>query len=303
MTTRTAPHLSTPLAPVSAPAARWRTSLAGRLLRHRGAQVGLVLVAGLAVVALVAPLLAPYDPVAPALRDRLKPPSPEHWFGTDGLGRDILSRVLVGARLSLPIGLLSTSIALLVGAPLGLLAGFYAGSSRRWIDTLFMRLMDILLAFPGFLLALMLVSALGPSLPNAMLAVGIVAIPVYARLARGAVLKTRELEYVTAAQVAGANDWRIIVRHVLPNSVQPLIVQGTLGVASAILTAAGLSFLGLGARPPTPEWGAMLSDGRSVIEMAPWVTVFPGLAIVAAVLGINLLGDGLRDALDPRLRQ
>jgi peptide/nickel transport system permease protein len=246
--------------------------------------------------------LATFDPLAPALRERLAAPTPKHLLGTDGLGRDIFSRLVFGARYSLPVGLLSTALSLVLGSALGFLAGYYAASERQWVDTLTMRTMDTILAFPSFLLALMLVSALGPSLENAMLAVGIVGIPVFARLARGAVLATKTREYVTAAHVYGAGDLHILLRHILPNSVQPLIVQGTLGVGTAILTAAGLSFLGLGARPPAPEWGSMLNDGRAVLQTSPWVTVYPGLAILAAVLGINLIGDGLRDALDPRIR-
>ena len=281
--------------------AGWRRGPLGRLLRHRGAVIGLIVLGALVAAAIFAPLLASHDPLIPSLRERLSRPSAANLLGTDGLGRDILSRMLFGARYSLPVGLLSTGMSILIGAPAGFLAGFYAASNRNWIDNVLMRIMDTVLAFPSFLLALMLVSALGPSLENAMIAVGIVGIPVFARLARGSTLATKERDFVTAARVVGANDLRLILRHLLPNSVQPLIVQGTLGVATAILTAAGLSFLGLGARPPTPEWGTMLNDGRAVLETAPWVTVFPGLAILAAVIGINLLGDGLRDALDPRL--
>lgn len=282
---------------------RPRRSFARRLLRHRSAQIGLVIVSGLLLILILAPQLAPYDPIIPSLSERLQAPSALYWLGTDGLGRDILSRVLYGSRYSLPVGILATVGAVLIGGPLGLFAGYYSGTHRAWIDNLLMRFMDIMLAFPGFLLALMLVSALGPGLENAMIAVAIVSVPIYARVVRGAVLATKEREFVTAAQACGARDTMIMVRHIIPNSVQPLIVQSTLGVAFAILTAAGLSFLGLGARPPDPEWGAMLNDGRGVLETAPWVTAFPGLAIMIAVLGINLLGDGLRDTLDPRLQQ
>jgi len=279
-----------------------KRSLSSRFFRHAGARAGFVVLVVLAAGAIAAPWLSPHDPLLPALRERLRPPSAQFWMGTDQLGRDVWSRILHGARYSLPIGLLSTGISLLVGAPAGMVAAFYTGTPRAWIDRLIMRGMDILLAFPTFLLALMLVTALGPSLINAMIAVGVVGIPVYARLSYAAVLSTKEREFVTAARACGSGDAAIIRRHVVPNSIQPLIVQGTLGVASAILAAAGLSFLGLGARPPAPEWGAMLSDGRVALETAPWVTIFPGAAILVAVIAINLVGDGLRDALDPRVR-
>jgi peptide/nickel transport system permease protein len=273
-----------------------------RFLRHRGACAGLLILAVFTVAAIAAPYLSGRDPIEPSLRHRLRPPSADFWLGTDALGRDLWSRLLYGARLSLPIGLLSTGLSVLVGAPAGLAAGFYASSAVGWVERLIMRVMDMLLAFPAFLLALMLVSALGPGLVNAMLAVGIVGIPVYARIAHAAALAVRQREFVTAAQASGASDVTILWRHLLPNSIQPLIVQGTLGVATAILAAAGLSFLGLGAQPPAPEWGAMLSDGRVNLETAPWTTMFPGLAILFTVVAINLVGDGLRDALDPRLR-
>lgn len=273
-----------------------------RFLRHKGACAGFLILVVLTVAAIAAPYLAGRDPIEPSLRNRLRPPSAEFWLGTDALGRDLWSRMLYGARLSLPIGLLATGLSVLAGAPAGIAAGYYAGSSVGWVERLIMRVMDILLAFPAFLLALMLVSALGPGLVNAMLAVGIVGVPVYARIAHAAVLAVRQREFVAAAQASGASDATIIWRHLLPNSVQPLIVQGTLGVATAILAAAGLSFLGLGARPPAPEWGAMLNDGRVNLDSAPWTTMFPGLAILSTVVAINLVGDGLRDALDPRLR-
>jgi peptide/nickel transport system permease protein len=275
--------------------------IGARLWRHVGARVGAGILTVLVAGAILAPVLSRYDPIQPALTKRLRPPSIEHWFGTDGLGRDTLSRVMYGARYTLPVGLLSTSVSLLVGGPAGVVAGFYAGSAARRIESVIMRLMDLMLAFPGFLLALMLVSALGPNLANAMIAVGVVGIPVYARLAHAAVLQSKERDYVAAARACGGSDLWIMRRHVLPNSIQPLIVQGTLGVGSAILTAAGLSFLGLGAHPPTPEWGAMLSDGRAVLQITPWPTIFPGLAILLAVVAVNFFGDGLRDALDPRL--
>ncbi len=285
----------------TAPRARPPTAR-GRFFRHKGACAGFLILAAFTVAAIAAPYLAGRDPIEPSLRNRLRPPSAEFWLGTDALGRDLWSRMLYGARLSLPIGLLSTGLSVLVGAPAGLAAGYYAGSSVGWVERLIMRIMDILLAFPAFLLALMLVSALGPGLVNAMLAVGIVGVPVYARIVHASALAVRQREFVTAAQASGASDATIIWRHLLPNSVQPLIVQGTLGVATAILAAAGLSFLGLGARPPAAEWGTMLNDGRVNLETAPWTTMFPGLAILLTVVAINLVGDGLRDALDPRLR-
>jgi peptide/nickel transport system permease protein len=273
-----------------------------RFLRHRGACAGFLILVVFTVATIAAPYLGGRDPIEPSLRNRLRPPSAEFWLGTDALGRDLWSRMLYGARLSLPIGLLATGLAVLAGAPAGLAAGYYAGSAVGWVERLIMRVMDILLAFPAFLLALMLVSALGPGLVNAMLAVSIVGVPVYARIAHASALAVRQREFVAAAQASGASDATIIWRHLLPNSVQPLIVQGTLGVATAILAAAGLSFLGLGAQPPAPEWGAMLNDGRVNLETAPWTTMFPGLAILSTVVAINLVGDGLRDALDPRLR-
>lgn len=253
----------------------------------------------LAAVAIAAPFLAPYDPLAPSLEDRLSAPSTLHWLGTDDLGRDILSRVIYGARASLQVGILAVAFALAAGAVLGIVAGYYGGL----IDNLVMRVMDVMLAFPGVLLAIAVVAIMGPSLGNAMVAIGIVSIPVYARIVRSSTLQVKASEYLEAARALGAGDLRIILRHVLPNCMAPLIVQATLGIATAILDAAGLSFLGLGAQPPTPEWGAMLSGGRAFLRVAPWVTAFPGIAIVLLVMGFNMFGDGLRDALDPRLKQ
>lgn len=287
--------------PLPLRATPWKRSVLGRLWGHRGARAGIFVLSGLVVMALLGPILTTHDPLGVSLRERLKPPSSSYWLGTDGLGRDIYTRILYGARYSLYIGLLATTLSAVIGVPIGLLAGFYAGSQAGGIDTIFMRVMDVILAFPEVLLALVVVSALGPSLQNAIIAVGVVGIPVYARLGRASVLTVKEREFVLAARVNGASDFRIVTRHILPNSVQPLIVQGTLGMATAILVVAALSFLGLGATPPTPEWGAMLLDGRGVLETAPWVGGFPGLAIFAVVIGINLLGDGLRDALDPRI--
>jgi peptide/nickel transport system permease protein len=241
----------------------------------------------------------PYDPIAQDQTVLQKPPTWSHLMGTDILGRDVFSRVVAGAPISLQLGLISVSIATIFGGLLGLVAGYRGGT----VDLLAMRVADVLLAFPSFLLALTLVFVLGASLTNAMLAVGIASIPGYSRTVRGSVLSTRENEYVLAARVVGGGDWRIMFRHVLPNVIAPLIVIATLGIPWAILTAASLSFLGMGAQPPTPEWGAMANDGRNYLSTAWWIATFPGLAIAVTVIAINLIGDGLRDALDPRLRR
>jgi peptide/nickel transport system permease protein len=269
-----------------------------RLARNRGAVVGAIILILLVLAGLMAPLITSYDPLEMAPKDRLQPPGPAHWFGTDNFGRDIFARVVYGTRISLPMGLISVGLALSIGLIGGLLSGYYGG----WIDASIMRLVDILLAFPGLLLALAIIAALGPSLVNAMLAVGISVSPTYIRVVRATVLSERELSYVDAAHSIGTPSWRIIFRHLLPNTLTPVIVLSTLGVASAILTVAALSFLGLGVKPPTPEWGAMLSEARNYLRPAPWTMTFPGLAIVIAALAINLFGDGLRDALDPRMR-
>lgn len=273
--------------------ARW---LWHRMRQNRLSVVGLALIAGFLLLAFAAPLLAPADPMAQALYNRLSPPTLEHPFGTDDFGRDILSRVIYGARISLRVGIVAVLIALVLGTGIGLVAGYWGG----WIDQVLMRVMDLLLAFPSILLAIGIVAILGPGLENAMLAVGIVAVPQYARLVRASVLTVRETDYVLAARAMGASDARILALAILPNCLAPLIVQATLGLATAILDAAGLSFLGLGAQPPTPEWGAMLSQGRELIVRAPWVLTFPGGAIFLTVLAFNLVGDGLRDALDPK---
>jgi peptide/nickel transport system permease protein len=267
-----------------------------RLKGNRLALLGGGLLASFLLIAVAAPLLAPADPLVQDLYNRLSPPSYSHLFGTDDFGRDLLSRVIYGARISLRIGTVAVTIALVVGSFVGLVAGYWGG----FLDQVLMRAMDLMLAFPSILLAIGIVAVLGPGLENAMLAVGIVAIPQYARLVRASVLTIREQEYVAAARALGAGDFRILFSTVLPNCLTPLIVQSTLGLATAILDAAGLSFLGLGAQPPAPEWGAMLNGGRELILSAPWVLTFPGLAIFLSVLAFNLLGDGLRDALDPR---
>ncbi len=267
-----------------------------RLRKNHLAVVGIVLVGGFLLLAFAAPLIAPADPMKQALYNRLSPPTLEHLFGTDDFGRDILSRVIYGARISLRVGVFAVLIALVLGTGIGLVAGYWGGG----VDQVLMRAMDLLLAFPSILLAIGIVAVLGPGLENAMLAVGIVAMPQYARLIRASVLTVRETDYVLAARAMGASDWRVLGVAILPNCLAPLIVQATLGLATAILDAAGLSFLGLGAQPPTPEWGAMLSQGRELIVRAPWVLTFPGGAIFLTVLAFNLVGDGLRDALDPK---
>jgi peptide/nickel transport system permease protein len=256
------------------------------------------MIGALLLVAIFAPYIAPYEPNEQNILFRYQAPSAKHWLGTDEMGRDILSRIIYGSRISLQVGLISISLALLVGVILGLMAGYYGG----FIDMLVMRLMDIMLAFPAILLAIAIVAILGPQLQNAMIAIAIINIPRFARVIRSSTLSIKESEYIKAARALGAKDIRIITRHLFPNALAPLIVQTTLSIATAILEAAALSFLGLGAQPPSPEWGAMLTDARSALQKAPWVATFPGLAIIFGVLGFNLLGDGLRDALDPKMK-
>ncbi|OAT81842.1 peptide ABC transporter permease [Desulfotomaculum copahuensis] len=270
-----------------------------RLRQNKIAIAGAVIVLALILAALLAPVLAPHNPLSGNIIDRLQAPSAAHWFGTDSQGRDVLSRIIYGSRISIQVGVISVGIALLIGTLIGAAGGYYGG----WVDNVLMRVVDIMLAFPSILLAIAITAMLGPELKNAMIAIGVVNIPFYARIVRSTVLSVKETEYVEAARAIGGNDLRIIFRHVLPNCMAPVIVQTTMGIGTAILDAAGLSFLGLGAQPPTPEWGAMLSDGRSVMQQAPWMMFYPGLAIMLVVLGFNLLGDGLRDALDPRLKQ
>lgn len=269
-----------------------------RLLQSKVGRAGLIIIILLLIVAAIAPVLAPYDPFETNILFRYKAPSSEHLLGTDGMGRDILSRIIYGSRISLQVGLISVALALILGVSFGLIAGYYGGK----LDMLIMRFMDIMLAFPSILLAIAIVAILGPQLKNAMLAIGIINVPRFARIVRSSVLSIKESEYISAARALGAGDLRIIFKHLLPNAMAPLIVQTTLSIATAILEAAALSFLGLGAQPPSPEWGAMLSDARSSLQKAPWVATFPGLAIIFGVLGFNLLGDGLRDALDPKMK-
>lgn len=275
-----------------------------QLWRNKTAVAGMILVSLFILTAIFAPLLSPHNPNETALYDQLKPPlwhengTTKNILGTDDLGRDLLSRLIFGARVSLVVSLFSVGLAFSFGTFLGALAGYYKGK----LDSIIMRIMDIILAFPYLLLAIVVVAYLGPSLQNAMMAIGITYVPRFARIVRGSVLEECGKDYVTAARAIGARDLRIIFLTILPNCLGPLIVLTTLSFASAILDAAALSFLGLGAQPPTPEWGAMIARSRSLILRASWVMTFPGIAILLAVLGFNLFGDGLRDALDPRLR-
>ncbi|WP_068498578.1 nickel transporter permease [Paenibacillus kribbensis] len=276
----------------------WRD--AWRAFQHnKMAFVGLSIIVFFVIIALIAPWIAPFDYKEQNLVSRLQSPSAEHWFGTDDLGRDLLSRTLYGARISLWVGFLSVIGSMIVGTALGLIAGFYG----KWADMVISRLFDILLAFPGILLAIAIVAILGPSLENALYAIAIVNVPTYGRLVRSKVLSVKTEEYITSAKALGANNARIILRYILPNSLTPIIVQGTLGIGTAIIEAAALGFLGLGAQPPEPEWGKMLSDSRQYIQNAPWTVIFPGISIMLTVLGFNLMGDGLRDVLDPRAKR
>jgi peptide/nickel transport system permease protein/dipeptide transport system permease protein len=275
-----------------------------QLWRNKTAVAGMITIALFVLIGLLAPLLSPHNPIEASLYDQIIPPiweeggSSKNILGTDDLGRDILSRLVHGARVSLIVAVVTVGIGVFFGSLLGAISGFYKG----FLDNLIMRFMDILLAFPHILLAIVIMAYLGPGLRNAMIAIGIIYIPRFARIVRASVLEECEKDYVTASRSVGARDWRLIFVTILPNCLAPLIVQTTLGFASAILDAAALGFLGLGAQPPTPEWGAMIAMGRSHILRAWWVMTFPGIAILLAVLGFNLFGDGLRDALDPRLR-
>jgi peptide/nickel transport system permease protein len=279
------------------PRGLWRDAYR-RLIRNRGAVVGGIVFLLIIVMAVAAPLLAPHDPIALAPRQSLQAPSETFWFGTDQFGRDVLSRIIYGARVSVVMGLVAVTIAVTGGSLVGLLAGYYQGVP----DMIVGRAVDVMFAFPGILLALVVIAILGPDLGSAMIAVGISAMPLYVRVVRGSVLSLRNIEYVEAARVMGGSDLRIVLRHILPNTLAPIIVLASLGIASAIIAGAALSFLGLGIRPPTPDWGEMLSNSRAYLSSAWWLSTFPGLAIVIMVMSINLLGDGLRDALDPRLQ-
>ncbi|MCX5733034.1 MAG: ABC transporter permease subunit [candidate division NC10 bacterium] len=269
-----------------------------RLLRNPVALAGGAVVILLIVVAIAAPQIAPYDPMDQDLANSMAGPSLTHLAGTDVHGRDIFSRIIHGTRISLRIGFLGMLLGCVVGVVLGLVSGFYGG----WLDTVIMRLLDVQLAFPGLLVAICIIAIIGPGLENVILAVGIFSVPLFARVTRGQVLTLKEQEFILAARMMGAQDGRIMLTHLLPNAVAPILVLCTLRIATAILTAASLSFLGLGAQPPIPEWGAMLSDGRAYLSIAPHVATTPGLAILITVLAFNLLGDGLRDALDPRMK-
>lgn len=278
------------------------------LLRHRSGRTGLIILILLILVAIFAPLIAPYDPTQLLKTEtRRDPPcvhlfgcpkdEPQHLFGIDGNSRDLFSRVLFGSRLSLQVGLVTMGFAILIGTIIGAFAAYAGGA----VDNILMRIMDVVMAFPSLLLAITIVSVLGTGLINALLAIGIVSIPRFARLVRSTVLSVKELEYVQASRALGGSSMHILFRRILPNAITPLIVQGTLGIATAILDAAALSFLGLGAEPPRPEWGLMLGEEKNSIFSAPHLVIFPGIAIMLTVLAFNLLGDGLRDALDPRL--
>jgi len=296
---------------VTPPTSLWQTTLQ-RLFRNSSAIVGMTILGLLIIIALLAPVLRTHDPEKPLIgiedvQKREAPcihllgcpaDQPQHFFGTDGNVRDVYSRVLYGARLSLIIGVTTVTFAIVIGALLGLMAGYLGG----WVDDVIMRVMDVLLAFPSLLLAIAIVTVLGPGLINALLAIGIVSIPTYARVVRASVLSVKEQEFVAASRALGASDWHIMAYRIMPNALTPLIVQGTLGIATAILDAAALSFLGLGAQHPTPEWGLMVGQEYKNVFNAPHLTFFPGVALMLTVLGFNLLGDGLRDALDPRLR-
>jgi peptide/nickel transport system permease protein len=269
-----------------------------RLLKKDSIKFGGSVLLILLMVALFAPWLTHYNPLAVKVISRLQPPSSEHLFGTDQLGRDVFSRVLYGTRISLRVGLIAVIISLLIGTLLGIIAGYWG----RGVDNAIMAVNDVMLAFPGLLLAIAIVGILGPGLNNVMIAVGIGGIPDYIRVARNQTLSIRNLEYVQAAIAIGSGRLRILFRHILPNIMAPIIIMAAMGMASAILASAALSFIGLGAQPPAPEWGAMLSIGRSNLREAWWLATFPGIAITMTVLAINLLGDGLRDVLDPRLK-
>jgi peptide/nickel transport system permease protein len=288
-------------APIAPPRVAQRSDLGillRRVLRTRGAGFGLAVTLLTVLLALTADFISPYSPATQDYTAIMSPPSLQHWLGTDNLGRDTLSRIIYGTRVSIMAGLVSVGFAAIVGTLMGLVAGYWRG----WADDLLMRLADALWSFPGIVLALAIAAALGPGLVNAMIAIGIVFTPVFARLVRGSALSVRERDFVLAARVLGADDARIMRLHVLPNVMAPVIVQGSLMVALAIIVEATLSFLGLGVQPPEPSWGSMLKAASQYMQVSPWLSFFPGLAIFVTVLGLNLLGDGFRRALDPRLR-
>lgn len=269
-----------------------------KLTQNNNAIFGLTVIFITLIVAIFAPYIAPYEPNEQHLLDRLNPPSMKHPLGTDGHGRDLLSRIMFGSRISLMIGLISIGIGLGLGVPLGLTAGYFGGVYEEIV----MRGIDILMSFPGILLALVVVAILGPGLFNVMVAIGVWSVPIFTRMVRGSTLSIKEEEFIEAARAIGLGDFKIILKQVLPNCLAPILVLSSLRLATAILSAAALSFLGLGAQPPTPDWGAMLSAGREYLRVAWWFSTFPGLAIMFVVLGFNLLGDGLRDILDPKMQ-
>lgn len=275
----------------------WKEAWRG-FRKNKLAVVGTGIVVFFILVALFADVIAPQSYKESVLSETLQPPSADHWFGTDDLGRDIFSRIVYGARISLWVGFFAVLASMIIGSFLGVIAGYYG----RWIDSTISRVFDILLAFPSILLAIAIVTILGPSLQNALIAIAIINVPTFGRLVRSKVISVKEEEFVMAAKAVGMKDSRILLHHIFPNSLAPIIVQGTLGIATAILEAAALGFLGLGAQSPDPEWGRMLSDARSYIQQAPWTLIFPGVAIMLTVLGFNLMGDGLRDTLDPRMK-
>ncbi|MDF1508133.1 ABC transporter permease [Robertmurraya sp. DFI.2.37] len=291
-------QLQRPLEPVEEKAVSpwleaWRSFRKNKL-----AVLGTLIVLFFILLAIFAPLIAPQGINEQNFEKRLLAPSSEHWFGTDDFGRDIFSRVVHGARISLWVGFLAVTGSIVVGCLLGILAGYYG----KWVDTIISRFFDILLAFPSILLAIAIVAVLGPSLKNALIAIAIINIPNFGRLIRSRVLSVKQEEYILAAKAVGMKNSRILFHHVMPNSIAPIIVQGTLAIATAIIEAAALGFLGLGAEAPNPEWGKMLTDSRAFLVQAPWTMIFPGLAIMLTVLGFNLMGDGLRDALDPKMK-
>lgn len=276
----------------------WFQDTMSRLVKNKGAVIGLVIIGLMSIVIVFAPVFSPYDPIAVDVTNTLAPPSLSHPLGTDTIGRDVLSRIIYGGRVSVRVGVLAILIAAGVGLPLGMISGYYG----KWIDRVISRLVDVLLAFPGILLALAVVAVLGSTVLNATIAVGISLIPGFVRLARSSFLSAKENVYVEAAKVIGMSDVRIMIRHILPNIIAPVMVLGTVAMGWAIIIGSSLSFLGLGVQAPTPEWGADLASGREWIRMAWWMSTFPGLAIMLLIVAVNLLGDGLRDALDPRLR-
>lgn len=267
--------------------------------KNRLAVIGLIIVVFFIILAIIAPWIAPYSFKDQLMAERMQAPSSKHWFGTDDFGRDIFSRVIYGARISLWVGFFSVLGSVVIGTLLGIVAGYYG----RFVDTIISRVFDIMLAFPSILLAIAVVAILGPSLQNALIAIAVINIPNFGRLVRSKVLSVKQEEYIMAAKAIGMKDSRILFRHILPNSISPVIVQATLAIATAIIEAAALGFLGMGAQAPTPEWGKMLADSKNYITNAPWTLIFPGIAIMLTVLGFNLMGDGLRDVLDPKMKQ